>query len=141
MRTALTAFLLIVSSTGCSSYTASEMALTTQARKGVAIWTARETARDDEIKQNYSANRKALDEAFDADAHFQTNPTPDWIIESRKAYAAGLDALNQSQSTALAANDAAHRDAAATDAALTQLQYLMSIQLGVESLFEKGIKP
>lgn len=141
MRTALTAFFLIVTCTGCSSYTASQMALAGQARKGVAAWAARETARDDEVKQAYAARRKALDQAFDADVRQQTAPGADWIIEARKAYAIGLGALGQAQSAALAGNDAARRDAAATDAALAQLQYLMSIQLGIQTFFEKGGKP
>src|SRR5580765_2331590 len=102
-------FIVIVASLmncGCSTYTASQMALATQARKGVAIWSARESARDDEVKQAYAARRKTLDQAFDADVRLQINPSADWIIEARKAYAIGVDAINQAQSAALAANDA-----------------------------------
>jgi uncharacterized protein YceK len=139
-RILLVLFPLLICS-GCSTYTASQMALATQARKGIARWSAREAARDDEVKQAWAAKRKALDQAFDADARLQTNPSADWIIEAREAYAIGLDAIGQSESAALAANYTAKRDAAATDAALTQLQWLFSIQLGVETFFEKGGKP
>jgi len=63
----------------------------------------------------------------------------DWVIEARRGYAAGLNALAQAQSAALAANEAARRDAAATDAALEKLEWLLSIQSGFESLFnQKG---
>jgi hypothetical protein len=141
MRQMLSAVLLMFICGGCSAYTASQMALATQARKGAAIWMARETARDDEVKQACAAKRAALDQAFDADVRQQANPSPDWIVEARKAYAIGLGAIAQSESAALAANDAARRDAAAADAALIQLQQLFSIQLGIETFFEKGGKP
>ena len=137
----ITLTILSLSATGCANYTASQIALATQARKGVAIWQARETARDDDVKQTYAAKRKALDQAFDADVRAQTAPTADWIIEARKAYAVGLESLNQAQAAALSSNDAARRDAAATDAALVQIQSLLSIELGIESLFQKGVTP
>jgi hypothetical protein len=141
MRAIVIVMLAGLMNCGCSTYTASQLALATQARKGVAIWSGRESARDEDVKQAYAAKRLALDQAFDADVRQQPNPTADWIIEARKAYAVGLSAIGQSESAALANNDAARRDAAATDAALTQLQWLFSIQLGIESLFEKGGKP
>ncbi len=141
MRQMLLMMLPLLICGGCSNYTASQMALATQARKGVALWSAREAARDAEVKQSYAAKRKALDQAFDADARQQANVSADWIIEARKAYAVGLSAIGEAEAAALAANDSARRDAAATDAALTQLQWLFSIQLGVETFFEKGGKP
>lgn len=141
MRRSSIVMSLLLMCSGCSTYTASQLALATQARKGVAIWSARETSRDDEVKQAYAAKRAALDQAFDADVRQQANPSAEWIIEARKAYAIGLGAIGQSESAALAANDAARRDAAATDAALTQLQWLFSVQLNIEALFEKGGKP
>ncbi|MDB5321018.1 MAG: hypothetical protein JWN40_2649 [Phycisphaerales bacterium] len=139
MRMTWIGLLLIVTATGgCSSYTASQAKLAEQARKGVAVWVSRETARDEEVKRTYTLKRAALDSAFDADARQRTALDADWVIEARRGYAAGLGALAQAESAALSANEAARRDAAATDAALEKLVWLLSIQSGFESLFEKG---
>ncbi|HEY7117734.1 MAG TPA: hypothetical protein VH475_14190 [Tepidisphaeraceae bacterium] len=123
---------------GCSSYTAAEIGLVGQARKGVAVWAGRESARDGEVKQSFEVRRKALDEAFDADVKRQaaSGLDADWVIEARKAYAVGLAALAESESAALASNDAARRDAAATDDALAKLALLLSIQSEAESMVD-----
>jgi hypothetical protein len=145
MRKQLIGLLLAVMPCGgCSSYTASQAALAQQARKGVAVWVSRETARDEEVRRSYDLKRAALDSAFDADARQRAGAggagaggsalDADWVIEARRGYAAGLNALAQAQSAALAANEAARRDAAATDAALEKLEWLLSIQSGFESL-------
>ena len=138
MRRLLTGFVVLFVGAGCSSYTATQMRLVEQARKGVAIWQTRETAKDDEVRSAYAAKRKALDQAFDADIQQQQTLTPEWVVEARKAYAVGLNALAQNQAIALANNDAARRDAAATDEALARLLALLSIQFDVESLLPKG---
>ena len=127
--------ILILTSPGCSSYTAAQLRLTEQARKGVAIWSARESARDQDVRQAYAAKRKALDDAFDADARGRATLDAAWVIESRRAYVAGLGVLAQSESAALAGNDAARRDATATDEALAKLAWLLSIQADARSLF------
>lgn len=145
MRKQLIGLLLAVTPCGgCSSYTASQAALAQQARKGVATWVSRETARDEEVRRSYDLKRAALDSAFDADARQRaasgaggTALDADWVIEARRGYAAGLNALAQAESSALAANDAARRDAAAADAALEKLEWLLSIQSGFESLFDQ----
>ena len=144
MRTQFIGLLLAVTPCGgCSSYTASQAALVQQARKGVAVWASRETARDEEVRKAYDLKRAALDSAFDADARQRAASNAggsaldaDWVIEARRGYAAGLSALAQAQSAALAANDAARRDAAATDAALEKLEWLLSIQSGLISMFD-----
>jgi hypothetical protein len=125
--------------TGCSSYTASQVRLAEEARKGVAVWSAREASRDEEVKRTFDAKRKALDDAFDADVRQQAGAIDaQWVIESRRAYAVGLASIEQQQSAAIAANEAAQRDAAATDAALAKLLWLLSIQSDFETMFEKG---
>ena len=152
MRRQLIGLLLAVTPLGgCSSYTASQAALVQKARKGVAVWASRESVRDEEVSRSYALKRAALDSAFDADVRQRAASAigagaggsaldADWVIEARRGYAAGLSALAQAQSAALAANDAARRDAAATDAALEKLEWLLSIQSGFESLLfnQKG---
>jgi hypothetical protein len=128
--------LAVMPCSGCSSYTASQAALARQARNGVAVGVSRETARDEEVRRTYTQKRAALDSAFDADARGRGALDADWVIEARRGYTAGLGALAQAESAALAANDAARRDAAATDAALEKLVWLLSIQSGFESLFD-----
>jgi hypothetical protein len=131
-----TILILLFTTTGCSSYTAAQLRLTEQARKGVAIWSARESARDQEVRQTHAARRKALDDAFDADVRTRGPALdPAWVIESRRAYAAGLTVLAQSESAALAGNDAARCDAAAADDALAKLAWLLSIQADARALF------
>ena len=115
---------------GCASYTAAQLALIDQARKGVAVWQGRETARDDDVKRT-----------FDADARQRAALDATWAIEARRGYAAGLSALAQAEQAALAANGAARRDAAATDATLAKLAWLVSLQSDVQSLFSKGGNP
>ena len=138
MRRLLTGFVMLFVGGGCSSYTATQMRLVEQARKGVAIWQTRETAKDDEVRSAYAAKRKALDQAFDADIQQRQTLTAQWVVEARKAYAVGLNALAQNEATALANNDAAKRDVAATDEALQRLLALLSIQFDVESFLPKG---
>ena len=118
---------------GCTAYTTAQLHLTDQARKGVAIWTAREAVRDDTVRQAYAARRKALDAAFDADVRAQTTLDSAWVIESRRAYAVALSQLDQSESTELANNESARRDAAATDDALARLAWLLQIQADAQS--------
>jgi hypothetical protein len=140
-RTWIALLLAVTPCGGCSSYTASQAALAQQARNGVAIWVSRETARDEEVRRRYDLKRVALDSAFDADARQRAASAgaaggsaldAEWVIEARRGYAAGLSALAQQQSAALAANEAA-----ATDAALEKLEWLLSIQSGFELLFDQ----
>ena len=120
--------ILLVSLSGCTAYTTAQLHLTEQARKGMAIWTARESARDDTVRQAYTAKRKALDAAFDADVRAQATLDPAWVIESRRAYAVARSQLELSESAELASNESARRDAAATDDALARLAWLLQIQ-------------
>jgi hypothetical protein len=133
--------LIILPTTGCTAYTTTQLHLADQARKGVAIWTARESARDDTVRQSYAAKRKALDAAFDADVRAQATLDPAWVIESRRAYAVALSQLDQSESTELANNEKARRDAAATDDALARLAWLLQIQADAESTIPNVFTP
>jgi len=129
-------FILILQTTGCTPYTTAQLHLTDQARKGLAIWTARESTRDAETRTTFAAKRQALDAAFDADVRAHAAQLePAWVIESRRAYAAGLTLLNQSESSALANNESARRDAAATDEALAKLAWLLQLQSDAASIF------
>ena len=127
-------FILILQTTGCTPYTTAQLHLTDQARKGLAIWTARESTRDAETRTTFAAKRQALDAAFDADVRAHAAQLePAWVIESRRAYAVALSQLDQSEYAELANNEEARRDAAATDDALARLAWLLQIQSDAES--------
>lgn len=131
-----TLILLTILTPGCTTYTTAQLRLTDQARKGIAIWAAREFTRDAEIHETYAAKRRSLDSAFDADVRAHSDQfDPAWVIESRRAYAAGLTLLNQSETSALATSEAARRDAAATEEALAKLAWLLRIQSDAGSIF------
>jgi len=123
---------------GCAASTRAQMGLTTQARKGVAMWTAREEGRLAEVSRQFLDRRKTLDEAFDADVRrrAQIGEALDaaWVIESRKAYAIGVEALARSESAAIQSAQTAKANAAATDALLAKLQSLQTARLSLETL-------
>lgn len=133
--------LLLLALPGCTTFTATQLQLTQQARKGVAIWIAREQSRDEQTQQEFAHKRKQLAQAFDADTRAQPTLDPDWVIEARKAYAAALDLLNQAEIAALAANESARRDAQATDLALQRLIDLQTVQIEAANLIPSGAKP
>lgn len=133
--------LLLLALQGCTTFTTTQLHLTQQARKGVAIWLTREQSRDEQTQQEFAQKRRQLAQAFDADTRAQATLDPDWVIEARKAYAAALDVLNQAEIAALAANQSARRDAQATDLALQRLIDLQSVQIEAINLIPSGAKP
>ena len=114
--------------TGCEQYAAVQMDLITQARRGVALTQKSLDEKSQMIRQDQSLRRRLLDNAFDDDVRARQTLTADWIIESRKAYAATLDAFAQQQLAARDANLADQRNIAAIDEALQRLSWLQSIQ-------------
>lgn len=130
---------------GCASSTRAQMGLTAQARRGVAMWAAREEGRINEVAWQYGDRRRELDGAFDADvqrraAGGQALDTS-WVIESRKAYAVGIEAIARAEAAARQAAETAKANAAATDALLVKLQSLQTARLGLESLIPDLIFP
>ena len=123
--------LTLLSIAGCSSWTAAQIELVTQARRGIAL------IRQDDQRRNRIADelnrlrRQRLDEAFDSDVREREKDAPidgDWVIEARRAYAVALDAYAKTRAADDAADAARTRNLAAIDAALGRLQYLQSVQ-------------
>lgn len=133
--------LLLLLLPGCTAFTTTQLHLTQQARKGVAIWMAREQSRDEQTQQEFAHKRRQLAQAVDADTRDQASLSADWVIEARKAYAAALDLLNQAEMAALAGNESARRDAQATDQALQRLIDLQTVQIEATNLIPIGGKP
>jgi hypothetical protein len=130
------AILLILLCSGCSAWNDAQIGLTTQARRGVANLVTRANTRQQATSELSRIRRQRLDEAFDQDVRQRQSFDADWIIQHRKAYAAGLDAYAKQQSTEDAAMQSEKRDLAAIDAALERLLWLQSIQSKFDILGE-----
>lgn len=121
--------LLLFCTAGCASYQQAQIDLLQQARDGLKLC--------DQVRQEHRAvadeldqlRRRRLDEAFDADVRENQTLTADWVIEHRRAYAAGLQALVLAHTASLAADETHTRNLKAIDAALERAQWLISIQM------------
>ena len=135
--------MLLLSLGGCAPYTRVQIGLVEQARRGVEMWKQREVDRDAAARDQFSQRRAELGRAFDEDVRQRPagELSGDWVIEARKAYAAGLDVVNKAENAAMSANETARRNAEATDQALQKLLWLESIELDVGSIFEGGQRP
>lgn len=94
---------------GCTPYTDAQLALITQARRGLELVDQAQYERAQLIERYHQLLRQTLDDAFDDDVRERGALDPAWVIEHRRAYAAALDAL--------AAQRIASRDAHAATAA------------------------
>lgn len=124
---------LLLMLAGCS-YIDAEQRLVQQARKGVTLCLADAQRQQQRADQFHILQRQRLDEAFDADALAQPALTAGWVIEARKAYAVGLDALNAQRAAALAADQANQSNLKSIDAVLSRLELLQSLP---QQLFEE----
>ena len=127
---------LILLCSGCSAWNDAQIGLTTQARRGVVNLVKRSDARQQASLELSKLRRQRLDDAFDQDVRERRAFDADWIIQHRKAYAAGLDAYARQQSAEEAAIQSEKRDLAAIDAALERLLWLQSIQSKFDVLGE-----
>jgi hypothetical protein len=128
---------------GCAPYTRVQMGLVEQARRGVEMWKEREAERDSAARAEFGRRRAELARAFDQDVRDRPagELSADWVIEGRKAYAAGLDVINKAEAAEASANELARRNAEATDQALEKLLWLESMEsmeLDVASVFDVG---
>jgi hypothetical protein len=126
-------------SAGCAPYTQVQMTLVEQARRGVAQVAQAAQAHEDAAEQLYTAKRQRLDEAFDADVREREaregTVGADWVIEHRRAYAAGVDAMERQRAAAQAASEVTRRNLRAVDDALQRLAWLQSLELQWASLW------
>jgi hypothetical protein len=123
---------LLVLLGGCSGYSAAQLALLEQARRGLAEIEQAHEERAALAQSHDSQRRAALDAAFDADARAAGSLDAPWVIEARKAYAAAIDALHARRAAAEEADRVTRSNFRATRAALDHLQRL--IELPAEAL-------
>lgn len=106
------------------------MDLVRQARNGVALVIEQQKEQSQAQEELSRLQRLRLDEAFDADVEDRgVELTSDWVIEARKAYAAGLDAYARQRDARQRSDEALRRNLDAADAALQRLQWLQTRQL------------
>lgn len=121
--------------TACAPYTQTEVDLTEQTKKGLSILRA---AQADHVALAGRVNelqRQRLDDAFDADVREAPDISADWVIEHRKAYVIGVDALNTQRAASTNAAATATRNLEAIEQSLNQLQRLQRARLRLEQNF------
>jgi len=133
--------LMAMLSTGCSAYSEAQMRLVEQAQRGVELCRQSQQERAALVEQLHQIQRQRLDEAFDADVRDSAPLSPDWVIEHRKAYSAGVDALERQRQASAEAQAVAERNLDAIDQALRRLLWMQSIQLNVFELSSPTTKP
>lgn len=111
---------------GCA-YLDAQANLVEQARKGVAMVAAAQADHAALIEQFSASRHREIDAGFDEDVRQQTNLSAEWVIEHRKAYAAGLAALFAWHAGTLEAQRATLANLKAVDAALERVEALQKI--------------
>jgi hypothetical protein len=123
---------LLSSAAGCTTFTRAQMDLVDQARRGVTIVAQADQDRDRDVADLAKLRRQRLDAAFDDDVRTRSTQEAldaDWVIDARKAYAAGLDAYAKTQAASERNSDVRKRNLAAIDAALDRLHWMQSVQM------------
>ncbi len=123
------ATLLTIAICGCAPYTAVQMQLVEQTRRGVSQIESSLESKSQIVREYHSLQRKRLDDAFDLDVRQRNSLEPDWVIEHRRAYASAIDALYSATTASQQADVSDHRTLEAIRAALDRLEFLQSLQL------------
>ena len=116
-------------SVGCSPYFQAQIDLTEQSRKGVAMISQSLENQQELIQRFEQSQRLRIDNAFDADVREQETLTADWVIDHRRAYAAAIDILSDSNHRRELSHHNDRRTLAAIDLALQKLEWLSSIPM------------
>lgn len=114
---------------GCSPYFQAQIDLTEQSRKGVSMISQSLEKQQQLIQRFEQAQRQRIDNAFDADVHEQQQLSAAWVIDHRRAYAAAIDLLNESNHRNELSHQNDQRTLAAIDLALQKLEWLSSIPM------------
>ena len=131
----ISAFLVGMSTVGCVAYTETEKSLTDQTRRGLQLLKAAQADHTALAGRVTELQRQRLDDAFDNDVRDAADLSPDWIIEHRKAYITGVDALHQQKAASTNAAATATRNLEAIEQSLDQLQRLQKARLRLEQNF------
>ena len=124
-----TALISLTLACGCSQYMQVQTDLIDQARKGVAMTSNSLESKSQLVQQLHTMQRKRLDEAFDLDVREHAGAlSAEWVIEHRRAYAVGIDALNEQLRATERSAENEQRTIDGIDRALQQLRWFQSLQ-------------
>ena len=112
---------------GCAPYTDAQLALITQARRGLELVEQSNAERDRLMTHYHQLQRHQLDDAFDDDVRQREPLDPAWVIDHRRAYAAALDALSVQHLATRDADAAAAANIQAISQSLDRLESLVSL--------------
>lgn len=129
--------LIVLMSGGCADVGA-QLRLAEQARKGVALVTAAQEGWKESIAKLEVLRRQRLDEGFDADVREQGALSAEWVIEHRKAYAIGLDAVTTEAAALRRTWEVNASNLKAIDAALARMQSLAEARAKWLGVREEG---
>ncbi len=117
---------------GCAPYTQVEIDLAAQTKKGLSLIRAAQADHTALAGRVNELQRQRLDDAFDNDVRDAADLSPDWVIEHRKAYSVGVDALGTQRAASSNAAATATRNIEAIEQSITQLQRLQKARLRLE---------
>ena len=115
--------------TGCAPYVEAQQALVNQSQHGLERVRQAYADRTAMLQRHHAQQRERLDAAFDADVRGRETLEAEWVIEARRAYAVGIDALHAQQRATDAATDATNDNLAAVEQALNQLELLVKLPM------------
>lgn len=121
---------------GCAPYADAQLALITQARRGLELVEQSHAERGLLIAHYQQVQRHQLDDAFDDDVRQRESLDGDWVIEHRRAYAAALDALSAQRTATRDADAAAAANLQAISQSLDRLESLVSLPSRILSELE-----
>jgi|GEM_PF-1190342 len=126
----LSAVVSVVLLGGCSSYVNVKSLLVTQASGAIDAIEVSTIERSRMLDESSKLERRRLDAAFDLDVRQRGALDSNWVIEHRKAYALGLDALNSESSARRAALTIDQDNAESARQALALLERIHQIESG-----------
>lgn len=130
-----TVFILLLPA-GCAPYTDAQIALITQARRGLDLIEQSQSERGRLIADYHQLQRHQIDDAFDDDVHQRESLDPEWVIEHRRAYAAALDALGAQRIASRDADAAAVANLHAIEQSLDRIESLVSLPTRIRADLE-----
>jgi hypothetical protein len=107
---------------------AARLELLTQSRRGLAEIRESTQQRQSLALRQLTDRRRQLDAAFDRDVQSRGDLSAQWVLDARRAYAVGLDALHAETRSIESAHRVDESNFTAIDTALRQAQALERLQ-------------
>lgn len=118
----------VLIASGCAPQEQAQRALITQMQEGIEQVETWQQERQLLVDGFYSQQRRALDEAFDADVRTAPGLEPEWVIEARVAYAAGLEAVWDARQASSKSAAQAQANLAAVREGLDRLHWMSELR-------------